>query len=343
MPTGATTADATSGSQTGSKNVKQLVKHAQTGQFLMHFAEWQQKLQKRLHVAPTVDSTLAALHVWTTFYFYNQPRVDIVTYVARRLKRLLRATTQRSDVDVLTVAQPDELSWSGNAAPPYPTRLTSTQQQQIDDSSCFSSDAGDEGSDVCNDVADEVALAGAFCYSAHSDSSNSDELASLNAAAAPWTPPAATEANAKTVPDTTHNSAAVAYSSSDARSDLADDVVSDVAKPGPGDRFEVLQMYVDAEQQLQCIRAVQHHQRNGHHFDPNSMRSVLRKLKSEIHQQYTGSMLLHNDQMRVLSYLKQTLLKCWKQFDACSDTNVLHQWSTLVTGNAELAHTILQQ
>jgi hypothetical protein len=37
----ATTADATSGSQTGSSSVKQLVKHAQAGQFLMHFAEWQ--------------------------------------------------------------------------------------------------------------------------------------------------------------------------------------------------------------------------------------------------------------------------------------------------------------
>jgi hypothetical protein len=79
MLTGFTTADATSGSQTGSASVKQLVKHAQAGQFLMHFAEWQQKLQKRLHVATTVDSTLAALHVWTTFYFYNQPRVDIVS------------------------------------------------------------------------------------------------------------------------------------------------------------------------------------------------------------------------------------------------------------------------
>jgi hypothetical protein len=99
---GVTTADATSGSQTGSVSVKQLVKHAQAGQFLMHFAEWQQKLQKRLHVATTVDGTLAALHVWTAFYFYNQPRVDIVTYVAKRLKRLLRANEQRSDVDVLS-------------------------------------------------------------------------------------------------------------------------------------------------------------------------------------------------------------------------------------------------
>jgi hypothetical protein len=102
VPTGATTADRMSGSQTGSASVKQLVKRAQAGQFLMHFAEWQHKLQKRLHVATTVDSTLAALHVWTTFYFYNQPRVDIVTYVARRLKRLLRANEQRSDVDVLS-------------------------------------------------------------------------------------------------------------------------------------------------------------------------------------------------------------------------------------------------
>jgi hypothetical protein len=102
MPTGVTTADATSGSQTGSASQKQLVKYAHAGQFLMHFAEWQQKLLKRLHVATTVDRTLAALHVWTTFYFYNQPRIDIVTYVARRLKRLLRANEQRSDVDVLS-------------------------------------------------------------------------------------------------------------------------------------------------------------------------------------------------------------------------------------------------
>src|SRR5687768_9644090 len=117
------------------------------------------------------------------------------------------------------VAQPDELSWSGNAAPPYPTTLTSTQRQQSDDSSSANSSVRGGDSDVCSGVADDVAGAGAFCYSAHSGSSYSDELASLNAAAAPWTPPAAaaTEAHAMTVPDTTANNAAVAYSSSDAR------------------------------------------------------------------------------------------------------------------------------
>ena len=31
------------------------------------------------------------------------------------------------------VAQPEQLCWSGNAAPPYPAKLTSTQEQDSDD------------------------------------------------------------------------------------------------------------------------------------------------------------------------------------------------------------------
>jgi hypothetical protein len=194
-------------------------------------------------------------------------------------------------------------------------------------------------------VADDVVGAGAFCYSAHSDSSYSDELASLNAAAAPWTPPAATKAHAMTVPHTAHNSAAVVYSSSDARSDLADDVVSDVAvsAPGPRDRFEVLQMYVDAQQQLQRIRAVPRHQQNGQHFDPNSVRSVIHKLKTWIHHQHAGGTLLQTTKRRALIYLQQELLQCCNQFDACDDSHMLNQWNILVARNANLAYTMMQK
>jgi hypothetical protein len=180
---------------------------------------------------------------------------------------------------------------------------------------------------------------------AHSDSSYSEELASLNAAAAPWKPPAATETPAMTAADARSNSAAVAYSLSDARSDLADDMVNDVAAsvPGAWDSTEVLQMYVDAQQQLQRIRAAQRHQRSRPSFDSRSVRSVLSKLKSEISQQYARSTLLHDAEMRALRYLQQELLQCWKQFAACSDTHLMCQWGSLVARNAELARTILQQ
>jgi hypothetical protein len=237
-----------------------------------------------------------------------------------------------------TLAQPGELSWSGNAAPPYPTKLTSTQQQHSDDSSCASSDVSEGGSDVCSDVADGVARAGASWYN--------EEVASLNAAAAPWTPPtAATKAHAMTMPDTTHNTAAAAYSSSDARSDLADDVVSDVAVsvPGQWDSTEMLQMYVDAQQQLQRIRAVPRHQLTGQRFDPNSVRSVIHKLKTWIHHQHAGGTLLQTTKRRALIYLQQGLMQCCKRFDHCGDDHVLCQWSTLVASNAKLAYTLLQQ
>jgi hypothetical protein len=246
------------------------------------------------------------------------------------------------------VAQPDELAWSGNAAPPYPTKLTSTQQQHCADSSSVSSNAGDGDSDVCGDVADDVVGAATFCYTAQSYSSYSEQLASLNAAAAPWTPAVvtATEAHAMTAPDASVNSAAVAYSLSDARSDLADDVVSDVAAPvpSPRDSPEVLQMHVYAQQQLQRIRAVpRQQQRNGRNFDIRSVHSIVHKLKSEISQQYARPTLLYNTELRALKHLKNALRQCFKRFGHCDDSYVLYQWGTLVAIHAELAHAILQQ
>jgi type VI protein secretion system component VasK len=67
----------------------------QAGQFLLQFAAWQQKLQKRLRLATTVDSTLAALQLWSSFHFYDVARAPIVLYVIKRLKRLVKQSSQQ--------------------------------------------------------------------------------------------------------------------------------------------------------------------------------------------------------------------------------------------------------
>jgi hypothetical protein len=60
------------------------------------------------------------------------------------------------------VSQPEELSWSGTAAPPYPSTLIGSQDSDSDDSSAGSSD-----SYVANDVADDLADLHAVCSSSN--------------------------------------------------------------------------------------------------------------------------------------------------------------------------------
>jgi hypothetical protein len=96
--------DATTSEPKSTKvNTAKLTKVIQAGQFLLQFATWQQKLQKRLHVATSVDSTLAALQVWSSFHFYDESRVAIVSYVVKRLKRLVKqqSSQQHTDAQVL--------------------------------------------------------------------------------------------------------------------------------------------------------------------------------------------------------------------------------------------------
>jgi hypothetical protein len=63
-----------------------------------------------------------------------------------------------TDYSQMKLEQPEELSWSGNAAPPYPTILSSMHKQDSDDSS---SCAGSDVSDACSDVADDVSATAA--------------------------------------------------------------------------------------------------------------------------------------------------------------------------------------
>jgi type VI protein secretion system component VasK len=88
--------DATASEPLSAKvNFRKLSKVIQAGQFLLQFAAWQQKLQKRLRLATTVDSTLAALQLWSSFHFYDQARAAIVSYVIKRLKRLVKQSSQQ--------------------------------------------------------------------------------------------------------------------------------------------------------------------------------------------------------------------------------------------------------
>jgi hypothetical protein len=77
--------------------LKKLKKHVQASHFLLQFAKWQQKLQKRLHIANTAGSTLAALRVWVEYLFYDRPRHIVVLYVTKQFKRFMHNSKQQCD------------------------------------------------------------------------------------------------------------------------------------------------------------------------------------------------------------------------------------------------------
>eukprot|EP00953_Heterococcus_sp_UTEX-ZZ885_P005314 3335-Heterococcus_DN1.PRE.3 len=82
------------------RRLKKLTKHVQASHFLLHFAKWQQKLQKRLRIANPADSTLAALRVWAGYLFYDTPRHMVVLYVIKQLKRFMLSSKQQQCDDM---------------------------------------------------------------------------------------------------------------------------------------------------------------------------------------------------------------------------------------------------
>jgi hypothetical protein len=88
-------------SSNATRHARQLQKRAHAGQFLMRFARWCHKVQKRLYAPDTVACTLQLLELWSGFHFYNKPRISVVTYVVKQLKQCERKSKQCSDVDVL--------------------------------------------------------------------------------------------------------------------------------------------------------------------------------------------------------------------------------------------------
>jgi hypothetical protein len=82
------------------RRLKKLTKHVQASHFLLQFAKWQQKLQKRLHIANTADNTLAALRLWAEYLFYDTLRHTVVLYVIKQLKRFMLSSKQQQCDDM---------------------------------------------------------------------------------------------------------------------------------------------------------------------------------------------------------------------------------------------------
>eukprot|EP00953_Heterococcus_sp_UTEX-ZZ885_P028517 15203-Heterococcus_DN1.PRE.3 len=82
------------------RRLKKLTQHVQASHFLLQFAKWQQKLQKRLHIANTADNTLAALRLWAEYLFYDTPRHTVVLYVIKQLKKFMHKSKQQQCDDM---------------------------------------------------------------------------------------------------------------------------------------------------------------------------------------------------------------------------------------------------
>jgi dTDP-4-amino-4,6-dideoxygalactose transaminase len=82
------------------RSLKKLTKHVQASLFLLQFAKWQQKLQKRLRIANTADNTLAALRLWAEYLFYDSTRHAVVLYVIKQLKTFMPSSKQQQCDDM---------------------------------------------------------------------------------------------------------------------------------------------------------------------------------------------------------------------------------------------------
>jgi hypothetical protein len=76
---------------------KRLAKHIQAGQFLMKFAKWQSKMQKKLRTETSAHNTLVALQQWSGYVYFDDARSAVVCYVMKRLKQGMRSNSSSSE------------------------------------------------------------------------------------------------------------------------------------------------------------------------------------------------------------------------------------------------------
>jgi hypothetical protein len=83
---------------------RRLAKRVHASEFRVRFGLWLQRVQERLHMVPSVSSTLAGLQVWSEYYFYDKQKLAVVSYATKQLQRVMRQSTtaQLSDMQVLS-------------------------------------------------------------------------------------------------------------------------------------------------------------------------------------------------------------------------------------------------